>query len=52
MFFVGGAPTISPDLPRTTAAVLAALIAWPTRSALLTVVLAMLAWWGPQALLG
>lgn len=52
LFFVGGAPTISPDLPRITAAALAALIAWRTRSTLLTVVLGMLALWGLQALLG
>lgn len=46
LFFAVGAPTIVPDLPRIAAATLAALIAWRTRSILLTVVLGMLAFWG------
>ena len=52
LFFAVGAPTIVPDLPRIAAATLAALIAWRTRSTLLTVVLGMLALWGLQALRG
>lgn len=52
LFFAVGAPTIVPDLPRIAAATLAALIAWHTRSILLTVVLGMLALWGLQALRG
>ncbi|EXI72188.1 MAG TPA: AzlD domain-containing protein [Candidatus Accumulibacter phosphatis] len=52
LFFAVGAPNIVPDLPRMAAAALAALIAWRTRSTLLTVVLGMLALWALQALLG
>mgnify|MGYP002378665764 CR=1 FL=1 len=46
LFFAVGAPTIVPDLPQIAAATFAALIAWRTRSILLTVVLGMLAFWG------
>lgn len=52
LFFGVGAPNIVPDPPRMAAATLAALIAWRTRSTLLTVVLGMLALWALQALLG
>lgn len=52
LFFVGGTPTIGPELPRLAAATLAAWVAWRSRSTLLTVVLGMLALWGLQALLG
>ena len=52
LFFAGGEPTMSPDLPRVAAATLAALIAWRTRSTLWTVVVGMLALWGLQAVLG
>ncbi|MBL8397416.1 MAG: AzlD domain-containing protein [Candidatus Accumulibacter sp.] len=50
LFFIGTAPTIGPDLPRLTAAALAVLVAWRTRSTLLTIVLGMLALWTLQAL--
>ncbi|MBK8117763.1 MAG: hypothetical protein IPK44_26110 [Candidatus Accumulibacter sp.] len=47
-----GAPTIGPDPPCVAAAALTALVAGRARSALLTVVLGMLAWWGLQTRLG
>jgi branched-subunit amino acid transport protein len=52
LFFVGGAPTIGPELPRVAAAALATAVAWRTRSTWLTVVLGMLALWGLRALVG
>lgn len=51
LFFPGGAPNIVFDMPRLTAAALAALIAWRTRSVLWTVVAGMCILWGLQALL-
>jgi len=52
LFFVFGAPTIAGNQPRLAVAALAEVIAWRTRSTLLTVVPGMLAWWGLQALFG
>ena len=51
LFFIGSTPTIGLDIPRLIAAALAALVAWKTRSTLLTVVLGMFTLWGLQALL-
>jgi branched-subunit amino acid transport protein len=51
LFFTGGAPTISLDYPRLSAAIFAVLIAWRTRSTLWTVVWGMLVLWGLQALM-
>ncbi len=51
LFFPGGAPNIVLDMPRLTAAALAALIAWRTRSVLWTVIAGMCILWGLQALL-
>lgn len=51
LFFPGGAPNIVLDTPRLAAAVLAALVAWRTRSVLWTVIAGMCALWALQALL-
>jgi branched-subunit amino acid transport protein len=51
LFFASSALTINPDLPRLMAAAFATLIAWKTRSTLLTVVLGMCALWGLQVFL-
>ena len=51
LFFPGGAPNIVFDMPRLTAAALAALVAWRTRSVLWTVIAGMCILWGLQALL-
>jgi branched-subunit amino acid transport protein len=47
----GGAWNISPLNPRLLAGVIAALIAWRTRSAVLTIVVGMVALWGLQAVM-
>jgi branched-subunit amino acid transport protein len=48
----GGAWNISPLNPRLLAGVIAALVAWRTRSAVLTIVVGMAALWGLQAVFG
>jgi branched-subunit amino acid transport protein len=48
----GGAPEVSFRNPRLVAGLLAALVAWKTRSVGLTIAAGMLALWGLQALLG
>ena len=50
LFFAGGTATMTADMPRVLAATFAALVAWRTRSTLLTVVLGMLVLWALQAL--
>lgn len=46
-----GALALSPGNPRLLAGILAALVAWRTRSMLLTIVVGMAALWGATALL-
>jgi branched-subunit amino acid transport protein len=47
----GGAWNASPLNPRLLAGVIAALVAWRTRSAVLTIVVGMMALWGLQAVM-
>lgn len=47
----GGAWNVSPLNPRLLAGVIAALVAWRTRSAMLTIVVGMAALWGLQAVM-